>query len=47
MTDIMICSISEVVVTQLPVKAVPSPSNTDIDDIRKAKCIEAAFVDGL
>ena len=47
MTDIMTCSISEVVVTQLPVRAVLRPSTTDIDEIRKAKCIETAFTDGL
>ena len=47
MTDIMACSMREVVVTQLPVSAVPRPSNTDIDDIRKAKCIDAAFNEGF
>ena len=47
MTDIMTCSMREVVVTQLPESAVPRPSSTDIDDIRKAKCIDAAFNEGF
>jgi len=38
---------SEVVVTQLPVSAVPSPSRTEIEDTMNAMCMVAAFSDGL
>ena len=47
MVDINTCSIREVVVTQLPVRAVVRPRITDTDETKKAMCIVSAFVEGL
>ena len=47
MVDINTCSIREVVVTQLPVRAVVSPRITDTVDAKKAMCIVSAFVEGF
>ena len=47
MADINTCSINEVVVTQLPVRAVVRPRITDTDDTKKAMCIVSALVEGF
>ena len=47
MVDISTCSIREVVVTQLPVRAVVKPRITDTNETKKAMCIVRAFVEGL
>ena len=47
MADIITCSTKEVVVTQLPVRAVIRPRITDTDETKKAMCIVSAFMEGL
>ena len=47
MADINICSISDVVVVQVPNKAVANPSIAEIKEASTARCIASAFSPGL